>query len=72
MLAQHGLSGLTLAAEGDYGVTLTGEAVFDRWLQFAGELAAQQQVRLVRMQADAIGPGRVRLKALLVQGGGEV
>ncbi|MCW3479873.1 type II secretion system protein M [Neisseriaceae bacterium JH1-16] len=72
MLAQHDLSGLTLAAEGDYGVTLSGEAVFDRWLQFAGELAAQQQVRLVRLQADAIGPGRVRLKALLVQGGGEV
>jgi len=71
MLSQHGLSGLTLGIDGDYGVTLTGEVVFDQWLAFAGELAAQQQIRLVRLQADAIGPGRVRLKALLVQGGGE-
>jgi general secretion pathway protein M len=71
MMSQHGLTGLTLAADGEYGVTLSGEAVFDRWLQFAGELAAQQQIRLVRLQADATGPGKVRLKALLVQGGGE-
>jgi hypothetical protein len=43
---------------------------FDDWVRASGQLAGQQ-VRVLRLQADATTPGRVKLDAVLVHAGGE-
>lgn len=70
LLQQAGLDGLQLAEDGDFGVRVSGEVVFDDWVKTVGALA-MQQVRVVRLQADASSPGRVKLEAVLAHAGGE-
>lgn len=70
LLQQAGLAGLQLAPEGEFGVRVSGEVAFDDWVKATGALATQQ-VRVVRLLADAAGPGRVKLDAVLVHAGGE-
>lgn len=70
LLQQAGLDGLQLSEDGDFGVRVSGEVVFDDWVKATGALA-MQQVRVVRLQADASSPGRVKLEAVLVHAGGD-
>lgn len=70
LLRDAGLAGLQLQAEGDFGVRVQGEVAFDDWVRASGQLAGQQ-VRVLRLQADATTPGRVKLDAVLVHAGGE-
>ena len=70
LLQQAGLGNLQLAEEGGFGVRVSGEVAFDDWVKATGTLAAQQ-VRILRLQADAAGPGRVKLDAVLAHAGGE-
>ena len=70
LLQQAGLGNLQLAEEGGFGVRVSGEVAFDDWVKATGTLAAQQ-VRILHLQADAAGPGRVKLDAVLAHAGGE-
>lgn len=70
LLQQAGLGNLQLAEEGGFGVRVSGEVAFDDWVKATGTLAAQQ-VRILRLQADAAGPGRVKLDAVLAHAGGD-
>lgn len=70
MLREAGLAGLQLQPEGEFGVRVQGEVAFDDWVRASGQLAGQQ-VRVLRLQADATTAGRVKLDAVLVHAGGE-
>ncbi|MEN7429937.1 type II secretion system protein M [Chromobacterium sp. TRC.1.1.SA] len=64
------VAGLQFNADGDSGVAMEGVVGFDDWVRFVGILAAQQQVRVVNVKAEAQPvPGQVKIKALLAHAG---
>ncbi|MBX9346276.1 type II secretion system protein M [Chromobacterium vaccinii] len=64
------VAGLQFNADGDSGVLMEGVVGFDDWVRFVGILAAQQQVRVVNVKAEAQPvPGQVKIKALLAHAG---
>lgn len=70
-LQAAGIKGLTLQAEGEHGMRVSGTVAFDAWVHVAGQLAAQQ-IHIARLKADAgAQPGLVSLDALLLHGGAE-
>lgn len=69
----QGLSeaGWHLSPEGESGVAMEGTMAFDAWVKLAGVLAAQHQVRVLSVRAEAQPmPGQVHIKALLAHAGG--
>ncbi|ATP30072.1 type II secretion system protein GspM [Chromobacterium violaceum] len=64
------IAALQFNADGESGVAMEGVVGFDDWARFVGVLAAQQQVRVVNVKAEAQPvPGQVKIKALLAHAG---
>jgi type II secretory pathway component PulM len=52
------------------GARVRGEAGFDAWLALLADLQTHHAIRVIELQLESVGPGRVRVDALFGRSGG--